>query len=124
MAAGDNLDFGASGEEGLGGDDEDLLMLQKAVQNALDKKKQAVVKKQAAVLEEARAGAQKRVAALEAMIVKVCGVVCVRRVRRAGSAEAEAEGSDGVRGSAIWVACVCVGFGLWGRACGGRPAVL
>ncbi|KAG2429028.1 hypothetical protein HXX76_011270 [Chlamydomonas incerta] len=70
MASGDNLDFGASGEEGLGGDDEDLLMLQKAVQNALDKKKQAVVKKQAAVLEEARAGAQKRVAALEAMIAK------------------------------------------------------
>ncbi|EFJ49773.1 hypothetical protein VOLCADRAFT_117086 [Volvox carteri f. nagariensis] len=58
------------GEEGSLDDETELLMLQKVVQQTLEKKKMAAAKQQAQVLEEFKAAAEKRVAALEAAIVK------------------------------------------------------
>ncbi|GLC36935.1 hypothetical protein PLESTB_000176700 [Pleodorina starrii] len=67
-AADDNgLDFG---EEGGLDDETEMLMLQKVVQQTLEKKRQAAAKAQAQMLEEFKAGVDKRVAALEAMIAK------------------------------------------------------
>ncbi|PNH06105.1 hypothetical protein TSOC_007555 [Tetrabaena socialis] len=54
-------------ENGL---DDDMAMLQKVVQQTIEKKKVAAAKKQAMLLEEFKAGAEKRIAALESVIAK------------------------------------------------------
>lgn len=65
-------ELGMDGEEGSLVDDEaELVMLQKVVQQTIEKKKVAAAKKQAAMLEEFKAGAEKRASALETVINKV-----------------------------------------------------
>lgn len=63
--------------EDAGDDDNELMMVQKVLQQSMEKKRMAAAKQQIQVLEEYKAGAEKRIAALEAAITKVWHSLCV-----------------------------------------------